>query len=194
MELFSGIPDPSLLIFYPSLPVFAYLCLLFQKWQRWPVKCTRVFASAPRDARGSIELFSGIPGPSLLHFYPSFHFFSYRQRKFTELFYATLYIVVLWWKFWNSPVYIVKFVKTFGAALYKEEMCRKVRCSYWELYKPEGNVHINLRRQCDEQEFDDLILILFIYSNFDDLILILVIFLILMILFLLCSFILILIT
>ena len=96
MELFSGIPDPSLLIFYPSLPVFAYLCLLFQKWQRWPVKCTRVFASAPRDARGSIELFSGIPGPSLLHFYPSFHFFSYRQRKFTELFYATLYIVVLW--------------------------------------------------------------------------------------------------
>ena len=32
-------------------------------------------------------------------------------------------------------------------------------------------------------QFDDLILILFIYSNFDDLILILVIFLILMILF-----------
>ena len=44
--------------------------------------------------------------------------------------------------------------------------------------KPEGNVHINLRRQCDQQEcsFDDLILILFIYSNFDDLILIMLIY------------------
>ena len=44
--------------------------------------------------------------------------------------------------------------------------------------KPEGNVHINLRRQCDQQEcsFDDLILILFIYSNFDDSILIMLIY------------------
>ena len=57
----------------------------------------------------------------------------------------------------------------------------------------------NERRKCNQKEmsiltcgdnvinrnvqFDDLILILFIYSNFDDLILILVIFLILMILF-----------
>ena len=59
---------------------------------------------------------------------------------------------------------------------------------YPGIVKPEGNVHMNLRRQCDQQEclFDDLILILFIYSNFDDLILILVIFLILMILFQLC--------
>ena len=96
MELFSGIPDPSLLIFYLSLPVFAYLCLLFQKWQRWPVKCTRVFASAPRDARGSLELFSGIPGPSLLHFYlrrsssqvykcPMFFFSSQRMDFFGSI-------------------------------------------------------------------------------------------------------------
>ena len=45
-------------------------------------------------------------------------------------------------------------------------------------FQPEGNVHMNLRRQCDQQEcsFDDLILILFIYSNFDDSILIMLIY------------------
>ena len=70
LESSSGFPDQSFLSIDPSVPVFAYLCHLFQKWHRWTVKYQRPLLSAPRGARGFLESSSDIPDLSLQIFYP----------------------------------------------------------------------------------------------------------------------------